>query len=87
MLSGTRQAIGKRLCGCIVGTGVAREFVPKRKSELSGNRGRRPDDAVRLKTGERGGVALETCFLLGTCWAELSPVGAINVFVSPRSCE
>jgi hypothetical protein len=52
LLAGTSQAIGKRLCGRIVGTSVAPEYVPKHNSELSGNRGRRPDDAVRLEIGE-----------------------------------
>jgi hypothetical protein len=52
LLTGASQTIGKRLCGRLVGTSVAPEYVPKHNSELSGNRGRRPDDAVRLEIGD-----------------------------------
>jgi hypothetical protein len=65
LLTGASQTIGKRLCGRLVRTSVAPEYVPKHNSELSGNRGRRPDDAVRLEIGEsqvRTAAATETCF-------------------------
>ena len=55
LLTGTSQAIGKRFCARIVGINVTPEFVPKHNSGLSGNRGRRPDDAVRLEIGEEEG--------------------------------
>jgi hypothetical protein len=56
LLSGTSQAIGKRVCGRINGNGVAPEFTPKRNSALSDNRGRRPHNAVRLEIGEEQGI-------------------------------
>jgi hypothetical protein len=52
LLPGTRQAIGKRLSGRLNNTSVAPEFMPKRNSELSDNRDRRPHDAVRLEIGD-----------------------------------
>ena len=36
LLAGTRQAVGKRLCGRIAGTTVAPEFVPKQRCRLAG---------------------------------------------------
>ena len=53
LAAGTSQAIGKRLSRRLNGTSVAPGFTPKRNSELSGNRGRRPHDAVRLEIGEK----------------------------------
>jgi hypothetical protein len=55
LLAGTSQAIGKRLCGLIVRTTVTPEFMPKRNSELSGNRGLRPASAASLEIGEKRG--------------------------------
>jgi hypothetical protein len=51
--AGTSRAIGKRLSRRLNGTSVAPEFTPKRNSELSDNRGRRPHDAVRLEIGDK----------------------------------
>ena len=42
LAAGTSHAIGKRLSRCLNGTSVAPEFTPKRNSELSDNRARRP---------------------------------------------
>jgi len=53
LAAGTSQAIGKRLSRRLNGTSVAPGFTPKRNSELSDNRGRRPHDAVRLEIGEK----------------------------------
>jgi hypothetical protein len=67
LLAGTSQAIGKRLCGHIVRTTVTPEFVPKRNSELSGNRGLRPASAASLEIGEnqvQTPTALDTCFFV-----------------------
>jgi hypothetical protein len=52
LLAGTSQAIGKRLRDRTVGLGVAPEFMPKRNSELIGNRGWDVDDAARPEIGE-----------------------------------
>lgn len=65
---GTSQAIGKRLSGRLNDTSVAPEFTPKRNSELSDNRDRRPHDAVRLEIGEERVADQErtdTCFCAG----------------------
>ena len=56
LLAGTSQAIGKRLCGHIVRTSVTPEFMPKRNSELSGNRGLRPASAASLEIGDEQGA-------------------------------
>ena len=53
LAAGTSQAIRKRLSRRLNGTSVAPGFTPKRNSELSDNRGRRPHDAVRLEIGEK----------------------------------
>ena len=45
------MAIGKHLRDRGAGAGVPPEFVPKRHSELSGNRRRRLDNAVRPEIG------------------------------------
>ncbi|MFZ0975873.1 MAG: hypothetical protein WAN22_26870, partial [Solirubrobacteraceae bacterium] len=64
LAAGTSQAIGKRLSRRLNGTSVAPGFTPKRNSELSDNRGRRPHDALRLEFGEKrdcGPWLVETC--------------------------
>ena len=68
LAAGTSHAIGKRLCGRIVGTSVAPEFTPKHNSELSDNRGRRPHDAVRLEFGEEQVAGRRRSLALHSCW-------------------
>jgi hypothetical protein len=83
LLAGTHEDIGKRPRERIAGTSVAPEFIPKRDSELIGNRGRIVDDAARPEIGEEHGMTssrLETCFRFGT--------GLVRKTVRySRSCE
>lgn len=48
---GAPQAVGRHLGDPTIGPTIAPEFVPEHHSELSGNRGRRLDNAVRPEIG------------------------------------
>jgi hypothetical protein len=88
LLAGTSQAIGKRLCGPIVGTGVAPEFVPKQNCELSGSRGPSANDAARLGHGEwevRGDGRAKTRFHFRTRITSVVPWLVVSGTGSPRS--
>jgi hypothetical protein len=58
LLVGASQLIGKCPRGRIVGTCVAREFVPKQNSEQGGNDGRPADQAARLQIVEEEDATL-----------------------------
>ena len=84
LLAGTSQAIGKHLRDRTIAAGVAPEFMPKRNSELIGNRGRTGDDAARPEIGE----SRVSCLAVGTpCLYARRPImvsGGLLACVLPR---
>ena len=79
LAAGTSQAIGKRLSRRLNGTSVAPEFTPKRNSELSDNRGRRPTTRCVSSLATSTSLVkarLTPAFVLARVWADRDGVAA-----------